>query len=380
MSRTADKPREKEVDPVGVNYAEPVMRQYKVFGHSFTASDVRYSDALRYFGQNYSVEDGFKWLIEYMEKNHYSAADIELARRADATCFSMTTCTQAKLILNKCLLPLDSLVRLEDKILKGLQICATKKVARSEAIKASGRPSVQDYIAEQARNYTGDLAIQVDKFLLEKDNDFSAYNYFVEKEVSAQAARYVKEYFLKCQYPEVFAAVMGDAENRQGYSSLTDVELTKYGQFIKKIIDDCERWQNNKKATRKPRAKKVKPVSAQLAKLKYQKEFVDLKIMSINPEQIIGANSLWLYNTKDRKLAVYTARTHEGFSIKGTTLRDFNESLSVQKKVRKPEVVLNRLLSGGKVVLKHLMEEIKAVEQKATGRINGFTIILKAVK
>lgn len=378
MGRPANKPREKEVEPKNIDFVTPETGEYEAFGHTYSTPDTRYSDALRYMGQHYSADDGIKWLAEYMMKDNYSKEEIELVKRADAICFSMATCTQAKLILNGCSLTIDSIIRLENKISEGLKKCKPSNTA-IEVESGPKRPSVQDYIADQARIFSGDIALEVDKFLQKKNTDFSPYNYLMTKEVSAQAAGYVKKYY-NTQYAEAFGAAMGDEELRGGYSYLSDDELFKYSSFLKKILEDCDRWASNKKAARKPRAKKVRSVSAQLSKLKYQKEFPELKIVSINPEQMLGASSVWLYNTKDRKLCVYTARTHEGLSIKGTTLQDFDEKLSIQKKIRKPELIVNRVLSGGKVVLKHLMEEVKAKEQSATGRINGFTIILKAIK
>ena len=377
MGRPATAPREKEIEPAGIDFTTPVVKTFTVFKKEHPVPDTRFSDALRYFSQHNNLEDGIKWLAKYMENNHYTPANIEAVKRADSLCFSMATCTLAKLINNGCSLNIDSIVWLENHITEGLRKCSVAKQASAE--EKSTRPSVQDHIAAQARNFTGDIALAVDSFLKFKKSDFSAYAYLDTKGVSAPATGYVKKYFIT-EYAEAFKAATGDEELREGYSYLSDKELLAYSMFLKKIMEDCDRWQNNKKAIRKPRAKKVRSVSSQLAKLKYQREFPELKVVSINPEQILGASSLWLYNTKDRKLCVYMARTHEGFSVKGTTLQGFDEKLSVMKKVRKPELVVNKVIEGGKVVLKHLMEEIKAVEQKATGRINGFTILLKAVK
>ena len=52
----------------------------------------------------------------------------------------------------------------------------------------------------------------------------------------------------------------------------------------------------------------------------------------------------------------------------------------VQKKLRKPEQLLPDVLNGGKVFLRNVMDSIRAVDSKLTGRINADTILLKVTK
>ena len=42
--------------------------------------------------------------------------------------------------------------------------------------------------------------------------------------------------------------------------------------------------------------------------------------------------------------------------------------------------MLPEVLSGGKVFLRNVMNSIRAVDSKLTGRINGDTILLRVVK
>ena len=108
--------------------------------------------------------------------------------------------------------------------------------------------------------------------------------------------------------------------------------------------------------------------------LKYQQEFSELKLVSINPEKIIGANTLWVYNTRYKTLGVYHAvNTVRGLSVKGCTIQHFDESESVQKTVRKPKEALNVL---NKRSLKAMLKNMKTKEQILTGRINAQTILL----
>jgi hypothetical protein len=48
--------------------------------------------------------------------------------------------------------------------------------------------------------------------------------------------------------------------------------------------------------------------------------------------------------------------------------------------LRKPEVTLPEVLTGGKVYLRNAIENIRAVDSNLTGRLNDDTILLKIVK
>ena len=105
-----------------------------------------------------------------------------------------------------------------------------------------------------------------------------------------------------------------------------------------------------------------------------------MKVVSVNPLDILGAQELWVYNTKNRKLGKYVADTHVGtLGVKGTSIVGYSESVSVQKTLRKPEQQLKDFLGSNKVQLRKFLENIKATETKLNGRINADTILLKVL-
>ena len=108
--------------------------------------------------------------------------------------------------------------------------------------------------------------------------------------------------------------------------------------------------------------------------------FRSLNLKSVPTTSIVGANQLWVYNTKTRKLGVYNAEDAGGLSVKGSSIINFAEKKSVQKKLRKPEVMLPDVLNGGKVFLRNVIDSIRAVESPLTGRLNADTILLKVAK
>jgi hypothetical protein len=131
------------------------------------------------------------------------------------------------------------------------------------------------------------------------------------------------------------------------------------------------------KVNRAPRAKKAQPKEKIVAKLKYLKTHEQLKLVSINPTDIIGSQEVWVYNTKTRKIGKYVAAEFGELSVKGTGIINFDESKSVQKTLRKPEEQLKEFKDSGKVQLRKFLEDIKAVDIKLNGRINEDTILLK---
>jgi hypothetical protein len=115
--------------------------------------------------------------------------------------------------------------------------------------------------------------------------------------------------------------------------------------------------------------------------MNYAKDFAELKLVSIDPKTIIGANQLWVYNTKTRKLGVYIALDAAGLSIKGSTIQNFAESKSICKTIRVPTTTrMNEVLNAGKVALRNILIDIRAAEGRLTGRINSDTILLRTIK
>ena len=98
----------------------------------------------------------------------------------------------------------------------------------------------------------------------------------------------------------------------------------------------------------------------------------------IDPLLIIGAQRLWIYNSKTNEIVKYEAIDRGGLGCKGTTLQNFDEKASGCKKVGvRTEYFIDRILDGGKVVLNKVMDEITSKKQSVTGRINNNMVLLK---
>jgi hypothetical protein len=132
---------------------------------------------------------------------------------------------------------------------------------------------------------------------------------------------------------------------------------------------------------RAPRKKKAPTADKLLKNFQFQKESNEYKLKSVAPESVLGAQELWTFNTKYKVLTVFRASGHAGLSVKRTAIVGFDQDNSVSKRVgRKTEDTLQRVLTGGKIVLRKLMEEITSDPVKIADRINNNVVLLKTVR
>jgi hypothetical protein len=243
---------------------------------------------------------------------------------------------------------------------------------------SDNKTTVQDRIREQASSWIADIEDEIDALGKTVKTIFNPYEFLQTVDAKSVHVNYMLEYY-RPQRDEVVEALAGkDAQLNEAYRYLSKAALKRLVDFFETLIADMERVINNKKVTRKPRKAKVK-TSDQLTKsVKYLPESNEYKIVSVNPEKLIGANQVWLFNTKYRVLSVYNA-LDGGLTVKGTTLQNFNIQTSVFKRVRKPEEALQEIQKSGKVALRKLMDTFKTKASEGTGRINKDTIIVRVV-
>ena len=239
--------------------------------------------------------------------------------------------------------------------------------------------SIQERVTNRANDLIADLEVQLDNYYRD-GSTFKPSDWLSQQDVKPAIAQRIADYY-KPLYSEVYDALNGnDAQLKEGYSHLTKPKLKAYVEFIKSIISAAETRATIAKAIRKPRKKKEKSPVKLVSKLKYKEKDETYNVVSVDPKQIIGANQLWVFNSKYRTMAVYNAMGPAGLNVKGSTVIGFDEKTSIVKKLRKPTEQVNKLLEGGKVVLRKFMDEIKCKPKEANGRINNETILLRIIK
>jgi len=91
----------------------------------------------------------------------------------------------------------------------------------------------------------------------------------------------------------------------------------------------------------------------------------------------LGAQELWMYNSKTRKLGKYVAAAYQTLTVKGTSLVNFDTDKSVCKTLRKPDEKLKEFAKSGKIQLRKFLDDVKATESKMNGRMNADIVLLK---
>lgn len=243
------------------------------------------------------------------------------------------------------------------------------------------KPTIQDYLREKTQETIGELEGRFDDFV--KDTTVKAEAYALLKERNTPQAQVGKIVEAAQKRIDEFKEVQEGADKSlvEGYSNFSKAKVKAVIKFFESVIADCVSYTTAKKAVKKPRVPKVKSAEKIVAKVKYLKEDATLKISSVSPQQIIGAQAVWVFNVKTRKLGVYVADSQTGpLSVKGTAITGFDEAASIAKTLRKPAEKLKELLGAGKIQLKKFMSTISAVDVKLNGRLNADTLLVKVVK
>ena len=339
--------------------------------------NVSITSALMWYTNNVDEKRRKKYALEYFAKLGNKAAVLAINKAEDYDIRQLGIL--CRLVANGNTLS-DDHMRAIDNMLNVLvakqKIPAEKlkKLNEQVVVPITAAPSIQERMDDKAHDLAGEIDGAIDDFILNK-TDFSAKNYLLAKEVSAPIAKRIGEMYVKL-YNELADAINAEDEQLvEGYSNFTKRELKAFHKFVGQIIEDCEQMVQTAKATRAPRKRKPVPLSKQVAKMKYMKEFTELKLKSCKPEDIIGATELWVYNTKYRKVQVYKA---EGaLSVKGTSVLGFDVKESKSMTLRKPEEFFKGL-SIGKRALNGALKKLTTKPTTPNGRINEECILLGA--
>ena len=372
---------------------------------------------------NFKAGDLAPDVLAWMKENGYNKADIEAVKKRGPSITVGITCKLLRagmMDLNPKekeywealpgtmgeLKPVTVWLRktLEETIAIGHTMVAEAKVEEKEKAGVYV-PTIQERIRDQSLNIAEPIDEWLEGFVVDKAGfdpkgfDFKAH--FNKSGVTQAHARKLKEFFTNEladfdeleRYPTAGQLKKMDekeadlwAQLKEGYAHLKKADIAKYRTAIEGLMQALDFIIDQAKAVRKPRKAKPKSADKVVEKLKYLKVDDKYKLTSVNPVDIVGASELWVFNVKTRKLGKYIAsnidpkglaRGNSGLQVKGTTIIGFDEKLSVQKTLRKPEEQLKEFKAAGKVALRKFLEDIKTTDTMLNGRINIDTILLK---
>jgi hypothetical protein len=328
--------------------------------------------ALSWYSINRKAKDSQKYASAYFKKVH--KLDILPVIKTKPTQFGFV----CRILTNGGVLSPERKEWFDGQVeeLKKELVKAKAKVKTEQFIEVV-KVNIQDRIREKAIECIGELEGQIDDIIIKSESP-QPYAVMHTLGIKGVHTRAILEWSRekRAEFEEVLTT--DDSQLKEGYSNFKKTDLKKIIAYCDQVILDCNKVAQS--VVRKARKRKAKLPEQLVAKMKHCLEFKDLSLTSVKSTDIIESMQLWVYNTKTRKLGVYHAEDAGGLSVKGSSIVNFSETKSIQKTLRKPEVMLPEVLKGGKVFLRNAIDSIKAVESKLTGRINADTILLRVIK
>src|SRR6056300_851237 len=234
--------------------------------------------------------------------------------------------------------------------------------------------SIDQRIIDAARTQSEDIDYAIDEYINTKASSFSTKAFLLKNGTSGAVAKKIADYY---EYPlkEAQEALAGECEQLvEGYSFFTKAELKKFIAFLQSIVDECRQ---HAVVVKKPRTVRAKPPGINVKRMKYKVKFDELNMRSVDPAGIVGADMVYVYNTKNRKLFKYEAEDNSGLTVKGTTIINYSVARSEAKTIRKPEVFFKNLKMAKREVNKQF-NDLKTKGSAVNGRVNQDCLILGA--
>lgn len=341
---------------------EPMLKE------GFSMGD--YANALTWYNYMCTSGDARDYIKDYLKANGRTVELKKFNRVPDAW-VPTTAAWTARMMTRGIKINPESVQFFETK----LAHCISKASEEPKEVKDETRVavSVQQRMRDKASDLIGDI-----EQLIDSGEQFSLYDWLKSNEVPAAYSAMIANYYAPW-LDELLEALEGaDDQLKEAYSHLTKKQLRDRVMFFNKLIEDAEKYGSVAKKTRAPRKPRTVSNEKKLKNFKYQKEDNTYKIASVNPEKIIGCQELWTFNTKYKTLSVFRALDRGGLQVKGTSLINYDEKNSFTKRTgRKSEEHVKKVLDGGKLVLRKVMDELK--DAPLAFRMNENTILLRVV-
>ena len=381
-----------------------------------------------WYYENFKPAELYSFVAEWMIKEEYSKEEVKAVKAAPNSALSITAAIVARMDMMgaprlakpeadhwlslpgtmgelKC-----SIDFLKESVAKYIEAGKDKVAEKEEEEKEKVNvyvPSIQERIRDQAIEQSEDIDIWLEGWIEDPNSfdpkGFNFKRHFGSKGVTQAHARKLKSFYedTLADYDDLDRmptkgqlAKMSEHDAdmweqlKEGYAHVKKADIKKLRTAISELMVALDFIIDQAKATRKPRKAKPRSADKVISKLKFLKVDEKYKLASINPIDVVGANELWVFNVKTRKLGKYIAssidpkglgREGTGLSVKGTTIIGFDEKLSVQKTLRKPDEQLKEFKGAGKVALRKFLEDINTTDTKLNGRCNLDTVLLKVV-
>ena len=334
-----------------------------------------------YYNYYYTQKDCKRHVVKWMQDNQYSKADVSRFIRSPDRAIPMTACGLVMAARQGMPMREKELTYLRDRLHEAVNSddlepeVATDKTTPVPVVRA---PTIQDRLNEKTAEHLAHFEGLYDDVIAGNDVKPDAFNYLTANTVPQSQINKFVELFNNRKTELTAAQAREDEDLAEAYRHYKAADFKRHYAFFDSVLDALDQYRSVKKTQKKARVKRAPNKEKVVSKLKYMKEEKTLKLVSINPVDIVGAQELWAYNTKTRKLYKYIADSLTGpLGVKGTSITGYDEVKSVGKTLRKPEEKLKEFARATKVQLRKFLEEIKATETQANGRINADIVLLR---
>ena len=362
---------------------EPQWDTERALGFDSDTFDHHLRKSFQYYNYHYSVKQCRKHLNDWLRRNsRFNKTTLDRFERVADRYVLMTPCSL--IMAHRRGMPLlDRHVKyIHDQVDYTLNLAARGGDTGEEVISSPDQVqerkiTIQDRLQERTAELIGEIEGVYDQVLQKQSVSFKIYDFLTANRVpQSQLGRY--EAVFQARSAELMAAQdREDAQLVEAYRHYRAADYRRMFGFIADLLAGIEEYRGVKKAVKKARVRKAPSKEKLVAKLKYAKEDRALKVVSVNPVDIIGASTLWVYNTKTRKLGCYHAEAMGQLGVRGTSITGYDESRSVAKTLRRPDEQLKEFAKAGKVALRTWIKDIKAVEVRLNGRISEDTLLLR---
>jgi len=343
-----------------------------------------FSRALNFYNYYLNTDDYFPIIEEYVKSidRPSNKGTLKMIRKAPK-CIEIVSCGKLARMMNlgmpKYHNDVDYGVEVDNYLRK---ISTLVPVERNTSNTVKKKVSVYDIMQERIRK---GVLVRMDEMLDEWILNTTSKVFKINvgsllKNVNAPISSLgsVVSWITKQRDELIEARDKSNPDSVEGYSYLKKPAIKKRISLLEEMLNDVEIYKSTKKAARKPRKMKEKSADKLVAKMNYLKSSPDYGVASVNPIKVVGSVKVYLFNEKYRKLTVLSTTSLSGLSVKGTTIRDYDEKNSFSMKIRKPEEILPIIVSKTDKQIANVLKKLTTKKTSANGRVNDNTLILKA--
>lgn len=362
---------------------EPVWDTERALAFDDATFDHHLRRSFYYYNYHYTTKQVRKHLNDWLRRN--SKLDKSILSRFERISDRYVLMTPCSLIMaHRQGMPLKDrhIKYIHDQINYSLALAAhggdsgePEIVAPKDVVER--RVTIQDRLQEKTSELIGEIEGIYDQVLKGERVTFQVYDFLTVNRVPQSQLSKYEDVFQRRTQELMAAQDRTDAQLVESYRHYRAGDYKRLFAFLADLLAGIEQYRGVKKAVKKAKVRKAPAREKVVAKLKYAKEDKGLKVVSINPVDIIGAQELWVFNTKTRKLGRYVAENLGQLGVKGTSITGYDQEKSMAKTLRKPDEQLKEFARAGKVALRTFLKDIKAVDVKLNGRIGEDTLLLK---